>query len=117
MDERTASQRADGGVSGVPDTWPLSAALGVSERTVRRAIARGELPAAKRDGVYRIGPADLTPDQARPWFGNYLKRRLRTGPGESRNALMRVRAGRRTLWTSGRFGLRRRSAAQRTRSP
>jgi excisionase family DNA binding protein len=64
MDERSADKAAAGGVSGAPDTWPLSAheaavALGVSERTVRRAIARGELPAAKRAGVYRIAPADL----------------------------------------------------------
>ena len=36
-----------------------AAALGVSERTIRRAIARGDLPAAKRAGVYRIAPADL----------------------------------------------------------
>ena len=34
-------------------------ALGVSERTVRRAIARGELPATKYAGTYRI--ADLRP--------------------------------------------------------
>jgi excisionase family DNA binding protein len=51
-------------VSGAADTWPLSAreaatTLGVSERTVRRAIARGMLPAAKRAGVYRIALADL----------------------------------------------------------
>jgi non-specific serine/threonine protein kinase len=64
MDGRTADKAADGDVSGAPDTWPLSACeaatlLGVSERTVRRAIARGELPAAKRAGVYRIAPADL----------------------------------------------------------
>jgi len=64
MDERTTERKANGGVSGAADTWPLSAreaaaALGVSERTVRRAIARGELPAALRAGVYRIAPADL----------------------------------------------------------
>ena len=64
MDERRAGKPADGAVSGAPDTWPLSArdaaaALGVSERTVRRAIARGDLPATKRAGVYRIAPADL----------------------------------------------------------
>jgi non-specific serine/threonine protein kinase len=51
-------------VSGVPDTWPLSAqdaaaALGVSERTLRRAIARGVLAATKHGGVFRIAPADL----------------------------------------------------------
>jgi non-specific serine/threonine protein kinase len=54
----------DGGVSGAEDTWPLSAreaaeTLGVSERTVRRAIGRGELPATMHAGVYRIAPADL----------------------------------------------------------
>jgi excisionase family DNA binding protein len=45
-----------------PDT--LSArdaaeALGVNERTIRRAIARGDLPAAKHGGVFRIAPDDL----------------------------------------------------------
>ena len=55
---------ASGGVSGAADTWPLSAreaaaVLGVSERTVRRAIARGELAAEIHAGVYRIAPADL----------------------------------------------------------
>jgi excisionase family DNA binding protein len=64
MDERTADQPADSDVSDAADTWPLSAqeaaaVLGVSERTVRRAIGRGELPAVKRSGVYRIAPADL----------------------------------------------------------
>lgn len=33
--------------------------LGVSQRTIRRAIAGGELPALKFAGVYRISPADL----------------------------------------------------------
>ena len=70
MDERTTDGTADGGVSGAADTWPLSAreaaqSLGVSERTVRRAIARGELPAAKRAGVYRIAPDDLARYRAR----------------------------------------------------
>lgn len=46
------------------ETEPLSAvaaaaALGVHERTIRRAIARGELPAAKRSGVFRIAPEAL----------------------------------------------------------
>jgi excisionase family DNA binding protein len=64
MDERTTDSRGNGDVSGAADTWPLSAreaaaTLGVSERTVRRAIARGMLPAAKRAGVYRIAMADL----------------------------------------------------------
>ena len=61
---RAVDEAVDNGVSGAPDTWPLSAreaaaALGVSERTVRRAIARGDLGATKRAGVYRIAPGDL----------------------------------------------------------
>ena len=64
MDERTRDRTGRDSVSGAPDTWPLSAseaalALGVSERTVRRDIARGDLPAVKRAGVYRIAPDDL----------------------------------------------------------
>jgi excisionase family DNA binding protein len=70
MDERTTVGADDGAVSGAADTWPLSAReaaqlLGVSERTVRRAIARGELPAARRAGVYRIAPDDLARFRAR----------------------------------------------------
>jgi len=45
-------------VSGVPVTAREAAAVaGVSERTIRRAIARGDLPAAKHAGAYRIAPA------------------------------------------------------------
>jgi len=52
------------GVSGAADTWPLSArdaaaVLGISERTVRRAIGRGDLVAAKHGGVFRIDPAEI----------------------------------------------------------
>src|SRR5215218_7409757 len=71
MDERTTVGAADdGAVSGAADTWPLSAReaaqiLGVSERTVRRAIARGELPAALCAGVYRIASDDLARFRAR----------------------------------------------------
>jgi len=70
MDERMMNRTASHGVSGAADTWPLSAReaaqlLGLSERTVRRAIARGELPAARRAGVYRIAPDDLARYQAR----------------------------------------------------
>ncbi|MBA3414784.1 MAG: tetratricopeptide repeat protein, partial [Chloroflexia bacterium] len=36
-----------------------AAVLGVNERTIRRAIARGALPATKQAGVYRIAPAAL----------------------------------------------------------
>lgn len=79
MNERTTVGAADdGAVSGAADTWPLSAreaaqSLGVSERTVRRAIARGELPADLRAGVYRIAPDDLARFRAR--------RRLPAPPG------------------------------------
>ena len=68
MDEHGAD-RADTVDPG--DTAPLSrplsmrtaraaaAALGVSERTIRRAITRGELPATKYAGTYRIAPEAL----------------------------------------------------------
>jgi non-specific serine/threonine protein kinase len=42
-----------------------AAVLGLHERTVRRAIARGELAATKRGGVYRITPAALARYRAR----------------------------------------------------
>lgn len=54
------SSRSPGiAVSGLPDTWPLSAReaaalLGVNERTIRRAIARGDLHAEKRGGAFQI---------------------------------------------------------------
>ncbi len=39
--------------------------LGVHERTIRRAICRGDLAATKEAGVYRIAPADLAGYRAR----------------------------------------------------
>jgi non-specific serine/threonine protein kinase len=65
MNEWTTDRTADGGVSGAADSWPLSAreaaaVLGVSERTVRRAIARGALPATMYAGVYRIALDELS---------------------------------------------------------
>lgn len=64
MKRRTTDRTADDGLSGAPDSWPLDAraaalALGISDRTVRRAIARGDLPATKHGGVYRIAPVAL----------------------------------------------------------
>lgn len=64
MDERASHRIRDHRLSGAPDTWPFSAsdaafAAGVSERTIRRAIARGDLPATKHAGIYRIAAADL----------------------------------------------------------
>ena len=39
--------------------------LGINERTIRRAIARGDLPATKGSGVYRIARSALVSFQAR----------------------------------------------------
>src|SRR5262245_22940725 len=52
------------------DAVPLTAraiatALGVNERTVRRAIARGDLPATKFAGSFRIAPDDAARYSAR----------------------------------------------------
>jgi excisionase family DNA binding protein len=63
MDGQSAHDPAPG-VSGAADTWPLSArdaaaVLGISERTVRRAIGRGDLVAAKHGGTFRIDPAEV----------------------------------------------------------
>ncbi len=83
MDERTPDKAVDGSMSGAPDMWPLSAreaaaVLGVSERTVRRAIARGDLAATKRAGVYRLAQAELVRYQAR--LAGSVPGRLRTMP-------------------------------------
>ncbi len=56
-------------VSGVPDSWPCSASeaaalLGLSERTIRRAIARGSLRATKRGGTFQISSMELARYQA-----------------------------------------------------
>jgi predicted ATPase/DNA-binding CsgD family transcriptional regulator len=59
-------ERADGERSGPPDaaasglsTRAAAASLGVSPHAIRHAIARGELPATKRAGIYRIAHNDL----------------------------------------------------------
>ena len=59
MDEQTTNDITDTLVSSAADNGPYSAReaaaiIGVSERTVRRAIACGELAASKRAGVFRI---------------------------------------------------------------
>src|SRR5215203_6642316 len=63
MDEQDADRTPDSGqAAGVGDVLSAreaGAVLGVSERTIRRAIARGDLRATKGAGVYRIAPADL----------------------------------------------------------
>lgn len=68
------------GLSGAADTWPYSAReaatiLGVSERTIRRAVARGDLLATKRAGVFRISPAALEAYRA----DHHRQRRVGTG--------------------------------------
>ncbi len=59
MEERTPDNHA-------PDTGPTmltardaAVTLGVNERTIRRAILRGTLPATKRAGVWQVNRADL----------------------------------------------------------
>lgn len=64
MSEQLPNGAPDTHVSAGPDTWPVTAreaatVLGVSERTIRRAIARGDIHAAKRGGAYRITPEEL----------------------------------------------------------
>ncbi len=61
MGERAADRTPDSGqgAAGSMTAREAAARLGVDERTIRRAIARGDLPAAKRAGAYRIAPADL----------------------------------------------------------
>src|SRR5688500_4661192 len=63
MDNRTArwtpDSGQDAGEAGGLSASGAASLLGVSHRTIRRAIARGDLPATKHGGVYRIAPADL----------------------------------------------------------
>ena len=79
MDERAAERTPDSGqdtpppAAGSLTAREAAAAVGVHERTVRRAIARGELAAAQHAGVYRIAPADLARYQER--------RRIAAPPG------------------------------------
>jgi predicted ATPase/DNA-binding CsgD family transcriptional regulator len=63
MGERAADRTPDTGHEPTPDAMltarAAAAALGVNERTIRRAITRGALPATKRAGVFFIAPQDL----------------------------------------------------------
>ena len=83
MDQQASDQTPDTGQNPVtPHTLSAREAaemLGVNERTIRRAIARSELSAAKLAGVYRITPDDLKLYRA--------QRRVRTPPerGPSRD--------------------------------
>src|SRR5581483_12471581 len=69
MDQRAAdqadqSQRRRPPEPGFLTAWEAAARLGVHERTVRRAIARGDLPAIKQAGVYHIASDALNQFQA-----------------------------------------------------
>src|SRR4051812_47104448 len=64
MDTGTVGRTVQVDVSADADSWPLSARdaaalLEVSDRTIRRAIARGDLRAVLHAGVYRISQEDL----------------------------------------------------------
>src|SRR5688572_27576540 len=58
-DERTPDTGHDSQERAAMSALQAATALGVSERTIRRAIARGQLHAVKRAGVYQIAPDDL----------------------------------------------------------
>jgi predicted ATPase/DNA-binding CsgD family transcriptional regulator len=64
-DERTPVTGQTAGAGRFLSAREAAAALGVNERTIRRAITRGDLVAAKYSGVYRIEPAALSDFQAR----------------------------------------------------
>jgi excisionase family DNA binding protein len=63
MDARATDWTPDSGHAAPPvgsmSAREAAARLGIHERTIRRAIASGQLPAAKRAGTYRIAPTDL----------------------------------------------------------
>ena len=73
-----------------PDTGPAPApplsaieaagVASVNERTIRRAIRAGQLPARKHRGAYRISPADLAVWQADYEAGTPPDRAADTGP-------------------------------------
>ena len=69
MEQRTADRTPDTGQDAAPpgalSAREAAATLGVHERTIRRAIARGDLPAAKEAGIYQIAPDDLARYRAR----------------------------------------------------
>src|SRR6187200_2689977 len=76
MDKRVIQWTPDSGQAADElSATEAAAALGVNQRTIRRAILRGELPAAKRAGVYRIAPVDLA---------RYGSKHGRPGPPASR---------------------------------
>jgi excisionase family DNA binding protein len=60
MSEQMAESGRDPAVQATPLTVrEVAVVLGVSERTIRRAISRGDLSAIKHTGVLRVAPSDL----------------------------------------------------------
>src|SRR4051794_8755049 len=69
-----AADTRDDAVSAAVGTWPVGRLLtakeaarvaGVHERTIRRAIVRGELAATKESRIFQIAPEALAQFQAR----------------------------------------------------
>ncbi|HEY7031720.1 MAG TPA: LuxR C-terminal-related transcriptional regulator [Thermomicrobiales bacterium] len=84
MDNRAGPWTPDtGAAAGESDSLSATAAaavLGVSQRTIRRAIVRGDLAATKDAGVYRIAPADLADYAARRRSAGLPRARPRPDP-------------------------------------
>jgi excisionase family DNA binding protein len=99
MDERAADlvDTVDT-VDTAPTTGPVAgltaraaaAVLGVSPRTVRRAIDRGELPATKYAGTYRIAPDALASFGRRLTAPNRLRPPARQMPASVAGSLPRL---------------------------
>ena len=68
--DRTPDTGPDSEAMGALTATAAAATLSVNERTIRRAIARGELPAMKQGGVYQIAPEDLDRFGARRRFSS-----------------------------------------------
>ena len=87
MGERAADRTPDSGQD--PARAALTAReaasrLGVNERTIRRAIGRGELPATKHAGVYQVTSQDLACYRARrPVLARPSPRLLRLVPSST----------------------------------
>ncbi len=81
MDERAGDRTPDTGQQAdALSAHAAAAILGVNERTIRRAIARGALPATKHAGVYQIDPDDLRHFQTKSRFPTPLGAARRPEP-------------------------------------
>ncbi|MGH2559539.1 MAG: helix-turn-helix domain-containing protein, partial [Thermomicrobiales bacterium] len=88
LDESSDQSAAPGAfpVSGVRSASEAAAELGINERTIRRAIARGALPAAKRAGSWQIDASDLARFQAANLNANRSPARRAMARGEARRS-------------------------------